>query len=89
MVAWMNPFLLSLWRGLRAGFRAFGDDIATLINTLLLLVVYIVGVGVTSIIAKLTGKRFLKRKIASVGAKTYWNDIKDEKPELDTHFRQF
>ena len=85
----MNTVLLSVWQGFRDGFKTLGEDVSTLVNTVLLALVYILGVGITAIIAKIAGKRFLERDIAASNPKTYWNDVEDEHPDLESHFRQF
>jgi len=74
--------------GLKKGFKDFGQLIAVLINSALLAIVYIIGVGVTSIIAKLSHKHFLETKTESK-AKTYWSDLKLKKKPLDEYYRQF
>ena len=50
-------------KGMRLGMKEFGGDITILINSVLLGVVYMLGVGITSIIAKAFGKKFLKTNI--------------------------
>lgn len=65
----------------------FGEAIGTLINSILLLVVYLIGVGLTSIIARIVGKRFIdtnKRK-----GKTYWRDLNLDKRPIEEYYRQF
>ena len=49
--------------GLKEGNRMFGEDIASVINFILLTFVYLFGVGITSMIAKLSGKNFLEIKM--------------------------
>ena len=88
MVAAMKVRILSLWGSLRDGMRHFGDDIAGLINTVLLLIVYVFGVGLTALVAKLVGKQFLDRKPVAK-KNTYWRDVSTKKPDMDSHFRQF
>jgi len=45
------------------GAKQMGNCVSVIINTVLLGAVYIVGVGVTSIVSKLVGKRFLDMKL--------------------------
>ena len=52
--------LKQFFKGFKKGMRNFGYNIALIINTLLLSLVYVVGVGFTSVIAKLFRKHFLK-----------------------------
>ena len=70
------------------GMKDFGSNINLIINSILLLIVYLVGVGITSILAKLSGKHFLERK-TSPGKKTYWSELNLEKKSLDKYYRQF
>ena len=53
----------------------FGQAVVDFINLVLLFLVYAIGVGVTSVISKLFGKKFLDVKYKR--KKSYWNDIKD------------
>jgi hypothetical protein len=74
--------------GLFDGFQAFGHTFATLLNFILLSFVYFVGVGLTFVIAKLFGKRFLDLKKSS-SLSSYWEDYHLGKKELSSYFRQF
>jgi len=56
------------------GFKKFGENIALIINSILLSVVYILGIGLTAIISKICGKSFLDRKISGK-EKNYWNNL--------------
>ena len=73
--------------GLRRGIKSFGDGIAVIVNSVLLLVVYIIGVGLTSIIAKASGKRFLDMKTNN--EKTYWSDLDLKTKSREEYYRQF
>jgi hypothetical protein len=72
------------WRSYRSGFHRFGTDIAGIINTVLLLAVYIIGVGITSLIAKLAGKRFLETR----KKRSYWVNTHDT-DSPNSFYRQF
>ena len=74
--------------GFKEGQRAFTESITVIINSVLLAIVYIIGVGFTSIIAKLFRKKFLDTVI-SKEAKTYWSDIKITKKSHADYYRQF
>ena len=56
--------LKQFFRGFKRGLRNFGYNIALIINSILLSLVYLVGVGLTSIIAKIFGKHFLDMKLS-------------------------
>jgi len=77
---------MSFLKGVRQGMRNFGHLISVLVNTALLLVVYLLGVGVTSLIARISGKQFLQMK---QGKKSYWSDLDLKKRPLEAHYRQF
>ena len=72
--------------GFKEGMHLFGQNIAILINTILLVVVYIIGVGPTSIIAKISGKRFLEMK---QGKDSYWKPLNLKKRQMEEYYRQF
>ncbi|MEK7122254.1 MAG: hypothetical protein AAB855_00190 [Patescibacteria group bacterium] len=74
-------------KGMKSGMKAFGQLIASIINSALLLIVYLIGVGITSIIAKLVGKRFLETKLS--GKSSYWTPLNLKTRPLKGHYRQF
>ena len=73
-------------RGVRKVMRNFGYNIALIINTILLFFVYVVGVGFTSIIAKIFGKHFLETKLKK---DSYWSDLNLKKRPIEDYYRQF
>lgn len=73
--------------GFKQGIKKFGFVISKVINYLLLSFVYIIGVGFTSIIAKLSGKQFLD--VNNSKKNSYWTDLKLKKKTLEQHYRQF
>ncbi len=83
----MNNFR-QFTKGFSKGMTRFGHNIAAIVNTILLAVVYMIGVGVTSIISKLVRKNFLQRKVDKV-RKSYWSDLNLMKKPLDEYLRQF
>ena len=74
--------------GFIEGQKLFGEDIGTLVNSVLLSFVYFVGVGLTSIFMKLFGKKFLDLK-TDKNSKTYWVDLNLGKKPTEEYFRQF
>lgn len=74
--------------GVKEGTKLFGETISGIVNFILLSFVYFIGVGVTSIIAKLSKKRFLELKI-SEKEKTYWSELNLTKKPLEEYYRQF
>jgi len=80
----MKEFL----KGLKKGFENFGKNIAIIINSILLAIVYIIGVGITSIIAKIFGKHFMDMKI-SKQRKSYWSKLDVGKEPKERYYRPF
>jgi len=75
-------------KGFAEGFKDFGNNISIIVNSVLLLIVYILGVGITSLIAKIFGKHFLEMKL-SKKEKTYWSDLNLKKKPIEEYYRQF
>ena len=79
----MNGF----FTGFKKGMQSFGNGITAIVNSVLLLIVYIVAVGPTSLVARLFGKRFLG--LEKKGRESYWNDLNLGKKEKESYYRQF
>ena len=75
------------FKGFKKGMKNFGQGIALIINTILLTFVYLLGVGLTSIIAKISRKHFLEMDLSKNG--TYWSDLNLKKKSIDKYYRQF
>ena len=75
------------WIGFQKGVREFGYSLATLINSILLSFVYVLGVGLTHVVAKLKGKHFLET--GPTDKETYWMDLGLHKRPLEDYYRQF
>lgn len=73
--------------GFKKGFKDFGHIITNIINSILLSIVYIIGVGLTSIFSKLFKKHFLGLKKRNT--KTYWRDLNLKKKNIEKYYRQF
>lgn len=73
-------------RGLKNGFKNFGHNVTNVVNFILLVPVYFIGVGATSLMAKGFGKKFLELKVRG---KTYWKDEKRGTQLKDDYYRQF
>ncbi len=68
------------------GMQSFGKNIAGLVNTVLLFLVYLFGIGITSIIAKLIGKKFLDENLSE---ESYWKELNLKTEKKENYFRQF
>ena len=75
--------------GFNRGQKDFGETIAAIVNSALLSVVYAFGVGSTSIVAKIFGKKFIDLK-PSDKIESYWEELNltSERPK-EVYFRQF
>ncbi len=84
----MIQVIKNFGKGFMKGVKLFGDNIAAIINFVLLSITYIIGVGLTSIFTRLGGKKFIQTKI-SKKRKSYWSklDLKDK--SLKSYFRTF
>lgn len=71
-----------------AGLKMFGENITFLINTILLLFAYILGIGLPTLFAKIINKHFLALKI-NKHASTYWSDLNLTKKDLTDYLKQF
>ena len=74
------------FKGCKEGMHLFGQNIAIIVNTVLLFIAYIVGVGLTSIIAKISGKKFLEM---IRGKESYWKPLNLKKKKMEEYYRQF
>lgn len=74
--------------GLKKGMHLFGQNIATIVNTILLFMVYLIGIGLTAIFAKIKRKKFLETKI-SKDKNSYWSDFNLSKKPMEDYYRQF
>ena len=66
----------------------FSSRIALLVNSIILFFVYIIGVGLSSVLAKITGKQFLTLHL-NKNAATYWENLDIKKKPLKEYYRQF
>ena len=76
----------SFFRGFAAGFKQFSHHITNVINFVLLAIVYFIGIGPVSIIAKLFKKHFLTLKSEKP---SYWSEHKKVSKNIDDYYRTF
>jgi len=69
----------------KKGMTEFSHNIIIIVNTILLLAVYLIGVGLTSLTAKLSKKHFLETK----KEKTYWSNLNLKNKPIKEYYRQF
>lgn len=75
-------------KGFKEGQKKCGGKITIIINSVLLSVVYFIGVGVTSLAAKMFGKHFLDLN-TDENKETYWEELNLTKKPLEEYYRQF
>ena len=78
--------LKQFFKGFQKGVKGFSDNISTIINFVLLSMVYLIGVGLTSITAKIFGKHFLDMKKKK---DSYWHDLNLKNKKIEEYYRQF
>ncbi|MDP6138643.1 MAG: hypothetical protein QGI89_00895 [Candidatus Woesearchaeota archaeon] len=75
------------FKGFKKGMGNFGYNLALIINTILLAIVYFFAVGLTSLFAKISGKHFLETKLSKDA--TYWSDLNLKNKPIEKYYRQF
>lgn len=78
----------SFIRGFKKGFTEFGRTISVITNSIILLMIYFIGVGLTSIFAKLLKKNFLQLE-TDHEVQSYWEDIHLKDLSKESYYRQF
>lgn len=78
----------NFFSGFKKGQKEFGSTISSIVNTILLSLVYFIGVGLTSVFAKISNKDFLSLKKEKT-ADTYWEDLNLTKKTLEEYYHQF
>ncbi len=76
------------FKGFRKGTEGFGNNISAIVNLVLLSITYLIGVGFTSLFAKLLRRHFLEMKI-SRKSRTYWSNLNLKKKSIEKYYRQF
>ncbi len=84
----MKIILKNLLAGFLEGLKMFSENIAHLVNVILLSIVYIFAVGITTMIAKFFGKHFLELKIDK-NCVSYWSDLNLKRKDLQEYLKQF
>ena len=77
---------MSFFQDFYKGFKGWGLSLSTIVNTSLLLIAYLLGVGITSLFARGFGKHFMDLKPKK---KSYWIDYNLTRRPLDDYYRQF
>jgi len=83
----MNKNIKNFIKGFKEGRDMFGEFIGTVINSILLTIVYFLGVGVTWLFSKIFNKKFLEKDLDS-NAKSYWQDLNLSKVKMEEYYKQ-
>jgi len=84
----MAKIITDFFIGFKKGQKLFGNTIASVVNTILLTFVYIIGVGGTAIASKIIKKEFLQKEI-NPKRKSYWLDLNLEKKKMEEYYKQY
>jgi hypothetical protein len=77
----------TFWTGFKRGLKFFLEDMASFNNFLLLTLTYFIGVGISSVLMKISTKS--KSKSSKKIVNTYWDDIDIGAKNVDSYFRPF
>lgn len=75
------------WHFIKSVLELISKAISNLVNFVLLLVVYFIGIGIVSIPMKLFGKHFLELK--KQNRKSSWHEHEVKKQPLEKYYRTF
>jgi broad specificity polyphosphatase/5'/3'-nucleotidase SurE len=89
MIFFKNSFKIFLTNYVR-GFKLFSESISSIINFVLLSLVYVIGVGVTSFFSKLLKKSFIK-KSQNKKISSYWKNfsLKEDEKTQESSYRMW
>ena len=76
-----------LWHAVKSILDPVGKLISGIVNFILLLVVYIIGIGIVSISMRIFRKHFLELK--KTDKKSNWYEHRVEKQPLEQYYRTF
>jgi len=79
---------IQFFEGFKEGQKYFAHSISALINAIILSFAYFIGIGLTSMAAKISRKRFLQTTLDS-NSKTYWEDLNLTKKKIEDYYKQF
>ncbi|MDD5254390.1 MAG: hypothetical protein PHG05_04845 [Candidatus Nanoarchaeia archaeon] len=76
------------FKGIKEGFNLFGNFIGRIVNFVLLLIIYIIAVGPTFTVSRISKKHFLDIK-KNKFKETYWIKKQSGGESIDSFYRQF
>ena len=80
--------MISFIEGFKDGFIVFGELIVTVVNAVLLTIVYFTAIMLTSIFAKIMNHHFLNMKISKKRT-SYWKTYNLNKKPKKEYYKQF
>lgn len=79
--------LKEIWNIIKSILEPIAKAISSVVNLVLLFIVYFIGIGIVSIIMKLFGKHFLELKKQNKSSN--WQEHKITKQPLEQYYRTF
>ena len=80
--------LKSILEEFHQGQKKFGEDIARLVNSVLLTIVYVFGVGFSWVLTRFSKKDLLELELEP-RAKTYWKNLNLTTGPIKEYYKQF
>lgn len=77
--------LINFINGFKEGQKFFGETVSSLVNLVLLSMVYLFGIGITSVLGKIFKKNFLDLE----NQDSYWQELNLDKKPLEEYYHQF
>ncbi len=75
-------------KGFKKGFKECGDILSRIVNGFALLIVFIFGIGLISVISKLFHKKYLDKNFKSKSA-SYWVDSNIKNKKKEDYYKPF
>lgn len=73
--------------GFRHGFKSFGMIVTNIVNTVLLLLIYFVGVGFAALITRITSQKLMS--VEKKKTNSYYKVNKTEKQNIEDFYKQY
>ncbi len=77
-----------IFQGIKEGQKRFFEDIAVIINSILLSIAYFIGVGFTYLVSRVFHKNFLDIK-KEKDKNSYWEELNLQLKSKGEYYRQF
>ncbi len=84
----MKEKIKQLFNGFKKGFGSAGHLVSNIVNTILLLIVYVLGIGIISLYFNLKKKDLLNLKTKTVN-ESYWQDKKNRNKTKEDSLKPF